>query len=58
MNRASPVEIRKALEVANAYAKAGICFVPMPILNDKHNNELVHQADKVLEDMIKMAEDE
>lgn len=32
MNRASPVELRKALEAANIFVKAGILFVPIPIV--------------------------
>ncbi|WP_404472945.1 DUF1382 family protein [Vreelandella venusta] len=31
MNRASPVEMRKALEAAEVYRSAGILFVPMPV---------------------------
>jgi len=58
MNRARPVELRKALEVANAYAKAGIDFIPMPVLDGKHKNDLIQQADNTLEDLAKMAEDE
>lgn len=34
MDRASPVELRKALQVAQELAQAGILFVPVPVLND------------------------
>lgn len=30
MNRASPVDLRIAMESAQAFSKAGIAFVPMP----------------------------
>ncbi|MNZ97401.1 hypothetical protein D3C78_1166370 [compost metagenome] len=32
MNRASPVDMRAALEAAHTMVKAGILFVPMPIM--------------------------
>lgn len=37
IERASPVELRKALELAQQLAQAGILFVPVPVLdqNDK-----------------------
>lgn len=56
MSRASPVEIRKAMVVAETYAKAGIDFIPMPVLDGAHKNELIQQADNALEDLIKMTE--
>lgn len=31
MDRASPVELRKALQVAQQLAQAGILFVPVPV---------------------------
>ncbi|MFI8479682.1 DUF1382 family protein [Pseudomonas sp. NPDC078700] len=31
MNRASPADLRKAMEAANHLLKAGIAFVPMPV---------------------------
>lgn len=34
MDRASPVELRKALQVAQELAQAGILFVPVPVLDD------------------------
>lgn len=45
MNRARPVDLRKAMEVAQAYLKAGLWFVPVPVLNDKDFNGLVKQSD-------------
>lgn len=34
MNRASPVDMRKALEIVQALKDAGILFVPIPVLNE------------------------
>ena len=33
MNRASPVDLRRALEIAHDLVKSGIDFVPVPVLN-------------------------
>lgn len=35
MNRASPVDIRKAMDAANTYKQAGILFVPMPVFSEE-----------------------
>lgn len=58
MNRASPVDLRKAIEVANAYTKAGILFVPMPALNEADQRDLVQQASQRLEQIIAETESE
>ena len=34
MNRASPVDLRKALEAAKTLADGGILFVAVPVLSD------------------------
>lgn len=49
MNRASPVELRKALEVANALTKAGIRFVCMPVRDEADHSNLAEQAAERLE---------
>jgi len=40
MNRASPIEIRKALELANTLARAGVLFVAIPLLDEKDKADL------------------
>jgi hypothetical protein len=49
VNRASPVELRKALEVANALTKAGIRFVCMPVCDEADHANLAGQAAERLE---------
>lgn len=48
MNRASPVDLRKAMDVANTFVKAGILFVPVPVLNDADHAALVADVNKRL----------
>lgn len=40
MNRASPVDMRKALETVQALKDAGILFVPIPIMNEAQHEQL------------------
>lgn len=48
MNRASPVQLRRTLEVANALTKAGISFVCMPALDEAdHANLAAQSADRL-----------
>lgn len=56
MNRASPVELRKSLEMANALASAGIRFVPVPVINDTGFNRLVDESMKIIDGMLIEAE--
>lgn len=56
MNRASPVELRQSLEMANALASAGIRFVPVPVINDAGFNRLVDESRKIIDCMLIDAE--
>lgn len=56
MNRASPVELRQSLEMANAFASAGIRFVPVPVINDAGFNRLVDESSKIIDGMLIEAE--
>lgn len=56
MNRASPVDLRRAAEVANHYLKAGILFVPMPVLDRSDHEALIEQSTERLEKMAQIAE--
>jgi hypothetical protein len=44
MNRARPVELRKAIEAAHSLTKAGILFVCVPVMNESDYSDLVHLA--------------
>ena len=44
MNRASSVDIRKAILVANEFVKTGIDFVPVPVLSDEDKAILVRDV--------------
>lgn len=52
MKRASPVELRQSLEMANALASAGIRFVPVPVINDAEFNRLVYESRKIIDGML------
>lgn len=44
MNKCSPVEMRKALDMVKALSDAGIEFVAVPVLNEQHKKQLVTDA--------------
>lgn len=54
--RATPVNMRKALEVTRLYAESGVLFVPMPVLSDSDHAELIAQAGERLERMAQQNE--
>nr|DAE42948.1 MAG TPA: Protein of unknown function (DUF1382) [Caudoviricetes sp.] len=56
MNKASPVELRKSLEMANALASSGIRFVPVPVINDAVFNRLVDESRKIIDSILTEAE--
>lgn len=56
MNRANPKDLRNALEVANSFAKAGIWFVCMPVLDAEDFTSMAIQANDRLEKMAQQAE--
>ena len=56
MNKASPVELRQSLEMANALASAGIRFVPVPVINDAEFNRLVEESMGIIDGMLIEAE--
>jgi len=51
MNRASPVDLRKSLEIANHLAHIGIRFVPIPVTTDEEFQTLAAELSRRLEQM-------
>ena len=59
MNKASPVDLRKAMETATALMKAGVLFVPIPVVDGATDHaELIFKLEKRLELMVERAEGE
>ena len=56
MNRANPKDLRHAGQVAQHYIKAGILFVPMPVLDRADHEALVAQSTERLEKMAQLSE--
>jgi hypothetical protein len=44
IERASPAQLRKALELSHQFVKMGVNFVPMPVANDYEQRAMVMQA--------------
>ena len=53
MNKCSPVEMRKNLEVVEQFKKHGIDFVAIPVKSQDHKNELIAMGNDVFEEMLK-----
>ena len=51
MNRASPVEMRKALEIVEAFKRAGVLFVAMPVRNDAEHAESIAEMQRRLDEI-------
>ena len=51
MNRASPVDLRTSLEIANNLARIGIRFVPIPVATDEEFQALAAELSRKLEQM-------
>jgi hypothetical protein len=51
VKRASPADLRRALEAAQAMVKAGIDFMPVPVRSDLDRAELAYMAKKRLDEM-------
>jgi hypothetical protein len=56
IERASPFQLRKALELANLFVKMGVNFVPVPVASDEEQHQLVTQALDKLAEMEKAAD--
>lgn len=56
MNKASPVDLRKSLEIANHLAHIGIRFVPIPVATEEEFQTLAAELSLRLEQMAVEAE--
>lgn len=56
MNRASPVQLRKALEIANQLVSSGVNFVCMPVVDEADYANLLDQSMSRLERIAVVAE--
>ncbi|HCR1906542.1 TPA: DUF1382 family protein [Enterobacter asburiae] len=56
MNRASPVDLRKSLEISNHLAHIGIRFVPIPVATEEEFQTLSAELSRRLEQMAVEAE--
>ncbi|MEX1411674.1 DUF1382 family protein [Enterobacter kobei] len=56
MNRASPVDLRKSLEIANHLGHIGIRFVPIPVATEEEFQALSAELSRRLERMAVEAE--
>ena len=48
VEKANPVEMRKALEVVQGLKAGGILFVPIPVIGEKDKDELLGELDRRL----------
>lgn len=56
IERASPAQLRKVLEVVNLFVKMGINFVPVPVTSIEEQNALADQAFAKLEEIERTSE--
>jgi len=56
MKRASPVQLRQALDAADGLAKAGVRFVCVPVIDEADAMNLAGQAAQRLERLAYIAE--
>ncbi|MBV4553079.1 DUF1382 family protein [Pseudomonas sp. SWRI102] len=56
MKRASPVQLRQSLEVANGLVRAGVRFVCVPVIDEADAMNLAGQAAQRLERLAYIAE--
>ena len=57
MERANPADMRKSLAAADEFKKAGILFVPMPVLDKEDGRKLAIEAFRRLDVLEKVASD-
>ena len=58
MNKCSPVEMRKSLQIVEQFKQHGIDFVPIPVKSEDHKIELISMGNDVFEQILKESGDE
>ena len=56
MNKTSPVEMRKVLVVTEGMKKAGILFVPIPVLDKDDHKKLLSIMSTRMDHILELAE--
>ncbi|MEX0547450.1 DUF1382 family protein [Raoultella terrigena] len=56
MNRASPVDLRKSLEIANRLALIGVRFVPIPVATEEEFQALAAELSRKIDQIAVEAE--
>ena len=51
MNRASAADLREAIAVATELMRAGVLFVPVPVLDEADHSDLIEKMAKRLEQL-------
>lgn len=51
MERASPINVRKSLEMVELFKSAGIDFIPVPVATEEERNAMIEMAMSKLEDV-------
>jgi phenylacetate-coenzyme A ligase PaaK-like adenylate-forming protein len=57
IEKASPAQMRKSLEIVEAFKQSGIMFVPVPVLNETELNAMTFLANSKLEEIEKLNKD-
>lgn len=52
MDKCSPVEMRKNLEVVEQFKRVGIDFVAVPVMNESHKNEMIAMGNEIFEKIL------
>jgi methionine synthase II (cobalamin-independent) len=51
MKRASPINVRKSLEMVELFKNAGIDFIPVPVATEEERKAMIEMAMSKLEDV-------
>ena len=49
MEKASPINMRRSLKIVDAFRKAGIGFVPIPVFSEEAYSDMLYLCNNILE---------